>query len=99
MTTDTTAIPASAKHDSTPKGLVGIPENIGRARIEGSEASLRVRLGRGIALGARAARLPVAKNLATGERLGKRPRWRSGADAEWDASRALRLHAGGVGAE
>ncbi|HSQ59149.1 MAG TPA: TonB-dependent receptor [Acidobacteriota bacterium] len=68
-------------------------ENIGRARIEGTEASVRVRLGRGLALGARAAHLPVAKNLASGDRLGKRPRWRTGGDAEWEATRALRLHA------
>ncbi|HET7904802.1 MAG TPA: TonB-dependent receptor, partial [Candidatus Eisenbacteria bacterium] len=79
-------------HDLIQSNSLFTAENIGRARIEGSEASLRVRIGRGIALGARAARLPVAKNLATGERLGKRPRWRTGADAEWDASRALRLH-------
>lgn len=80
-------------HDLIQSNSLFTAENIGRARIEGSEASLRVRPGRGIVLGVRAARLPVAKNLATGDRLGKRPRWRSGADAEWDASRALRLHA------
>jgi vitamin B12 transporter len=70
-------------------------DNVGSARIEGKEASLRLRPGAGLTIGARIAHLPVAKNLAdgTGARLGKRPRWRSGADVEWEAARALRLSA------
>ncbi|MFE7839753.1 branched-chain amino acid ABC transporter permease [Streptomyces sp. NPDC057474] len=36
MTTNTTASPApTTKHDTTPRGLVGIPENIGRALATG----------------------------------------------------------------
>ncbi|WP_371581009.1 branched-chain amino acid ABC transporter permease [Streptomyces sp. NBC_01314] len=39
MTTHTTASPAPAtKHDHTPRGLVGIPENIGRALATGGGA-------------------------------------------------------------
>lgn len=39
MTTHTTASPApTAKNDSTPRGLVGIPENIGRALATGGGA-------------------------------------------------------------
>lgn len=35
MTTQTTTSTTSAKHDSTPKGAIGIPENIGRALATG----------------------------------------------------------------
>jgi len=68
-----------------------VADNVGRARIEGKEASARVRVTRRLALGARAANLPVAKNLDTGTRLGKRPRWRSGLDFDWEVARLLRL--------
>lgn len=69
-------------------------DNVGRARIEGEDGSLRLRPWRHVAVGLRAARLPVAKNLTTGERLPKRPRWRTGADLDWEASSALRIFAG-----
>jgi vitamin B12 transporter len=61
-------------------------DNIGRARIEGGEASLRIAPSRRVAVGGWAARL-IAKNLtelAPGDpagrdrRLAKRPAWRAG---------------------
>lgn len=69
-------------------------DNVGRARIEGTEAAVRVRVTPRLALGARAARLPVAKNLETGDRLAKRPRRRAGLDFDWEAARPLRLFGG-----
>lgn len=71
-----------------------VADNVGSARIEGKDASVRVRPVSRLAVGLRAAHLPVAKDLATGARLGKRPRWRTGADLDWEASPALRLFAG-----
>jgi vitamin B12 transporter len=68
-----------------------VADNIGRARIEGSEVSARVRVTSRISFGARAAHLPVAKNLDTGARLAKRPIWRNGFDADWQAARSLHL--------
>ncbi|MEK7315902.1 MAG: TonB-dependent receptor [Candidatus Eisenbacteria bacterium] len=68
-----------------------VADNVGSARIEGKDVSLRLRPWRRIAIGARAAHLPVAKDVATGVRLGKRPRWRSGADLDWEATPTLRI--------
>ncbi|HEU4725709.1 MAG TPA: TonB-dependent receptor [Candidatus Eisenbacteria bacterium] len=68
-----------------------VADNVGRARIEGMEAAARVRVTPRLSVGARAASLPVAKDLETGHRLAKRPRWRTGADIDWDAGSALRL--------
>ena len=68
-----------------------VADNIGRARIEGSEASARLRVTSRVSIGARAAHLPVAKDLTTGARLAKRPIWRSGFDADWQAARSIRL--------
>jgi vitamin B12 transporter len=68
-----------------------IADNIGRARIEGTEAWARYRVTARLALGARAASLPVAKDLETGARLAKRPRWRTGLDFDWEAARPLRF--------
>ncbi|HYJ34102.1 MAG TPA: TonB-dependent receptor [Candidatus Binatia bacterium] len=71
-------------------------DNIGRARIEGGEASLRVAPSRRIAVGGWAARL-IAKNLNEGagsdRRLAKRPAWRAGgwieaAPATWATASA-----------
>lgn len=56
-------------------------DNIGRARIEGGEASLRLAPSRRFAVGATAARI-VAKNLDGGARLAKRPRWRGSFTAD-----------------
>jgi outer membrane receptor protein involved in Fe transport len=66
-------------------------DNIGRAAIEGKEASVRLWPTRAVALGWRVAHLPVAKNALTGERLGKRPRWRTGAELDVRASASVRL--------
>jgi vitamin B12 transporter len=71
-----------------------VASNVGRARVEGKEASARFRLTRRVTLGLRAASLPVAKDLVTGTRLAKRPRWRCGADLAWETSPALRLFGG-----
>jgi vitamin B12 transporter len=68
-----------------------VADNIGRARIEGSEASARIRVTSRVSVGARAAHLPVARNLDTGARLAKRPIWREGFDADWMATRSLRF--------
>ncbi len=70
-------------------------DNVGSARIEGKEASVRIRPSERLAIGARLAHLPVAKNTAdpSGSRLNKRPRWRTGADVEWAAARDLWLFA------
>ena len=70
-------------------------DNVGSARIEGKEASVRVRPSDRLSIGARLAHLPVAKNTAdpTGPRLPKRPLWRTGADVAWSASRAVWLSA------
>lgn len=54
-----------------------VADNIGRARIEGGEASVRVAPSRRMAAGGWAARL-IAKNLNDGARLAKRPAWRAG---------------------
>jgi vitamin B12 transporter len=70
-----------------------VADNVARARIEGKEASARFFATRALAVGARVAHLPVAKNLETGARLGKRPRWRYGADLDWAARADLRLFA------
>lgn len=70
-----------------------VADNVGRARIEGKEASARFFLTPRLVVGARVAHLPVAKNLETGARLGKRPRWRSGAGLDWAARPDLRLFA------
>lgn len=56
-------------------------DNIGRARIEGGEGSVRIAPSRRAALSAWAARL-IAKNLDGGARLAKRPAWRAGVAAE-----------------
>jgi vitamin B12 transporter len=58
-----------------------VAENIGRARIEGVEASARAVVRRGLALGVRAARL-WARDEEGGAPLPKRPRWRGGVTAE-----------------
>ncbi|HEX7078175.1 MAG TPA: TonB-dependent receptor [Candidatus Eisenbacteria bacterium] len=68
------------------------PENVGRARIEGEEASLAVRPVTRLALRATAANL-VAKNLETGARLPKRPRHRVGVAADATVSRGVRATA------
>ena len=56
-------------------------DNIGRARIEGGEASVRIAPTRRWSLGATAARL-VTKNLDGGGPLAKRPGWRGGVTAD-----------------
>jgi len=71
-----------------------VAANVGRARIEGKEASARLHLTRRLTLGLRAANLPVAKDLVTGTRLAKRPRWRTGADLDWIAFPSIRLFGG-----
>jgi vitamin B12 transporter len=58
-----------------------VADNIGRARIEGGEASVRLLPSRRAAFGAWAARI-IAKNLDGGASLAKRPRWRGGASAD-----------------
>jgi vitamin B12 transporter len=58
-----------------------VADNIGRARIEGGEASVRIAPSRRWAFGATAARL-VTKNLDGGGPLAKRPRWRGGVTAD-----------------
>ena len=68
-----------------------VADNVGRARIEGKEASARFRLTPRVTIGAHAANLPVAKDLTTGARLAKRPRWRTGADADLVVGPALRV--------
>ncbi len=68
-----------------------VADNVGRARIEGAEAMARIHVTPRLAFGARAASLPVAKDLTTGNRLAKRPRWRTGLDFDWNAARPLRL--------
>jgi len=68
-----------------------VADNVGRALVEGKEASARLHVAPRLRLGARVANLPVAKNLEGGARLAKRPRWRSGVDVDWEAGRALRL--------
>lgn len=52
-----------------------VPENVGRARIEGEEYALRLAPKQGIEISGSAAHL-VAKNVTTGGRLAKRPSWR-----------------------
>ncbi len=54
-----------------------VPANIGRAWIEGEEASMRVQPHARAALSAWAEHL-VSRNLVTGEPLPKRPAWRAG---------------------
>lgn len=58
-----------------------VADNIGRARIEGGEASVRIAPSARWALGATAARL-ITKNLDGGAPLAKRPRWRGGVTAD-----------------
>jgi vitamin B12 transporter len=56
-------------------------ENIGSARVEGAEVTVRTVVRRGIALEGRAARL-WAKDLESGDPLPKRPHWRAGVSAD-----------------
>lgn len=56
-------------------------DNVGRARIEGEEYSLRAAPGRRVSATVWAAHL-VTRNLVTGEPLPKRPPWRVGWSAE-----------------
>jgi vitamin B12 transporter len=56
-------------------------ENIGSARVEGAEATVRTVVRRGVALEGRAARL-WAKDLDSGDPLPKRPHWRAGVSAD-----------------
>jgi len=58
-----------------------VADNIGRARIEGSEASLRIAPSPRAAFGATTARL-IGKNLDGGARLAKRPAWRGSVFAD-----------------
>ena len=62
-----------------------VADNVGRARIEGEEVSLRVTPHPRVALRARAAHL-VAKRLGapagSDNRLAKRPKWRAGVGAD-----------------
>jgi vitamin B12 transporter len=61
------------------------PGNVGAARIEGAEGSVRLAPRADLAIGGSAARL-LAKSLVTGDRLAKRPAWRFGA---WVEARPL----------
>ncbi|MGE5175147.1 MAG: TonB-dependent receptor plug domain-containing protein [Hyphomicrobiales bacterium] len=69
-----------------------VPGNVGRARIEGEEASVRVVAGRALALRGYAANL-IGTNLETGARLAKRPRHRAGIAADVTTARGLRATA------
>jgi outer membrane cobalamin receptor len=71
------------------------PENIGEARIEGEEYSVRLTPKRGIGLTAQAAHL-VAKKLTEADpdpdrRLAKRPAWRYGVSGQAAVMPALTL--------
>jgi len=58
-----------------------VADNVGSARIEGEEYGARFTPVEGLAIEARAAHL-LGKNLVTGARLAKRPKWRAGASLE-----------------
>lgn len=53
-------------------------DNVGRARVEGQEYSVRLAPGGRVTLEAFAAHL-LGENLVTGDPLAKRPKWRTGA--------------------
>lgn len=58
-----------------------VADNVGSARIEGEEYAARFSPTKRLSIEARAAHL-LGKNLVTGARLAKRPRWRAGASLE-----------------
>ncbi|HYR69505.1 MAG TPA: TonB-dependent receptor, partial [Candidatus Dormibacteraeota bacterium] len=67
-----------------------LPENVGKAMIEGEEYALRFVPHRRVELSGYAAHL-VANNTDTGERLAKRPAWRFGISGRASVHRDLAL--------
>ncbi len=65
-----------------------LPENVGKARIEGEEYALRLAPHRRVELSGYAAHL-IANNTVTGARLAKRPAWRFGLSGRASVHRDL----------
>ncbi len=65
-----------------------VADNVGSARIEGEEYSVRIAPDRRLWIEGRAGHL-IGKNLVTGGRLAKRPRWRAGVSIQGELTKGV----------